>query len=321
METNFEKTKRIVLSYPLSKGIYIKEVENILPGGVEQNVKIECRVTKKREFEILEFREALFDQLSEEISAEYATDYINNHFSHYLGPAEGEAFPELQVDTLDGQKLTLKHESGKVWLLDFWATWCQYCQEPMEDNIKMSTKLHSDARIIGISVEEDIDVWKEHVQKHQWDVVTQYLKPGVHKSLGLKSIPDIAILDKNGKIVYLGHPNHINVEESLNSLAQGKGLVQLTNANSEWITKDTEAKIAVVNVIADKLNETVLNNVAFYVSTKTTYSRHGTATKTTATFKGNVTQFENDSIRNLDLKGLYDPVYNLTILNLIDEDF
>jgi thiol-disulfide isomerase/thioredoxin len=31
----------------------------------------------------------------------------------------------------------LRHESGKVYLLDFWATWCPPCQAPMAYNCEM----------------------------------------------------------------------------------------------------------------------------------------------------------------------------------------
>jgi thiol-disulfide isomerase/thioredoxin len=321
MTKNFEITKNIIKSLSLVKGIYIREVENILPNHIEQTIKIDCRIPKKRKMEILEFREALYDQLSEQISCEYATEYINNNFTILEGLGEGDQFKDLEVYTLNDEKIELKHESGKIWLLDFWATWCQYCQEPMEDNMKISKNLNKDVKIIGLSVEEDRGKWKQHVFDKHWDSIEQYVRPGLLQFLGLKTIPDIAILDRNGKIIYLGHPNHIKVEETLNSLAEGKGIIYPENLNPGWNDRDIESKAIAAKEIADALKEKGANNVTFYINTKSTATVDDSVCKTSIIFKGQVTPYENEIVRKLDLKGLKEPVYNFTVLSLCDEDF
>jgi thiol-disulfide isomerase/thioredoxin len=40
----------------------------------------------------------------------------------------GEAAPRFSARTLDGEKLTSDSLKGKVVLIEFWATWCQYCK-------------------------------------------------------------------------------------------------------------------------------------------------------------------------------------------------
>jgi thiol-disulfide isomerase/thioredoxin len=322
MENNFEKTKQLVLSLPLQKGITLREVENILPDRVEQHIKVDCRVSKKNKMQIFEYREALYDLLSEEMGCRYATEYINNNFTILVGLQEGDLFKPIEVHSLENEKIELTHERGKIWLVDFWATWCQYCQEPMEENVKMSSKLHSDAKIIGLSCDEDRTKWREYINKRGWGKISQYVKPDLLKYLGLKTIPDMVILDKEGRIVYLGHPNHIKIEATLNNLADGKGcIVHLDNSNTTWKENDLATKRQIVSDIAESLNKAGINKVAFYVNTKTAHTLNGTNSKTTIIFKGEVTPNENEMIRKLDLGGLKEPVYNLTVLNLFDEDF
>lgn len=48
-------------------------------------------------------------------------------------PREGSPAPALELADLDGQPAALTHYLGRVVLLDFWATWCEQCQEELPE--------------------------------------------------------------------------------------------------------------------------------------------------------------------------------------------
>ena len=64
------------------------------------------------------------------------------------------------IKSVFGEETEIKHTEGEVILLDFWATWCPPCQEPMAHNHEMLEKHKGDdawknIRIVGLSIDDD----------------------------------------------------------------------------------------------------------------------------------------------------------------------
>jgi thiol-disulfide isomerase/thioredoxin len=308
-EGNKEKARPIIIEHlkscDLNQFIKYKERETIYAGYRELDLEITGRVPKTKQMKLEEFRESLYDLLSEGISSEFATCFLNESFNVQVGLCEGEKFQGLEASDLEGKKVSIKHEAGKILMIDFWATWCGYCQEPMQENVDLMNKnqeLKSKGlSIVGLSCDEDTGKWINHVHEKKWNTIPQYVKAGVREQVGIRGIPCIVIIDSSGLVIYFGHPGEIKLEETLKNLLELKEVVrsEANDLNSFWKVLDVQSKIDIVSECNFLLKDDGITNGQFCVSTK--YELNDkfelSPVKILPIFYGQVSQFEYDALQ------------------------
>lgn len=145
-----------------------------------------------------------------------------------------------------GEPITLEHTKGEVWLIDFWATWCPPCQKPMAHNEEMLTKRGADwgdkVKIIGISIDKDAETVVKHVESKDWQRPIHYWRgeSDCSQQYAVSGVPNVMIIDTNGKIVFKGHPaNRPDLEADFDALLKGE---TITGAGTESENKPDEPK-------------------------------------------------------------------------------
>jgi len=145
----------------------------------------------------------------------------------------GDKAPALQVKFVKGKPVT-RFQKGRVYVLEFWATWCGPCKKAMPHVSEVSRKFADKVDVIGISVWErakkdqdipaqvtkfvqsndsimDFNVAMEDGEK----MAKTWLEPA-----GVIGIPATMIIDAQGQVAWIGAP--WDVETPLAELLQGR---------------------------------------------------------------------------------------------------
>jgi len=99
--------------------------------------------------------------------------------------------------------------------------------QKMLDDHKDDEVWKNGVEIIGISIDNAREAVKNHVASKGWESVIHYHRDKSNCSVvyGVKGVPHVMLIDKEGTIVFKGHPaTRKNLEEDLTKLAKGEKL-------------------------------------------------------------------------------------------------
>jgi peroxiredoxin len=145
-------------------------------------------------------------------------------------PVIGNRAPSFTVTDVDGKKVSLSDLSGKIVILDFWATWCAPCKASTRELEKLHEKYKARGVVImGVSMDTGksaAEQVREFAGKNGLTYRMLMDDGRMSKAYAVRNIPAAFILDQQQKIlkIYPGYLPGLGtmIERELDGLLQGK---------------------------------------------------------------------------------------------------
>lgn len=137
--------------------------------------------------------------------------------------AVGSKAPPIDIEHWLNKERVPKFEMGKVYVVEFWATWCGPCVASMPHLKEVQERHPEDLVIIAVS-DEDPDTIDEFLQRERdgktyREITDSYwlttdpdgsVDADYMKASGMRGIPTAFVVGKTGEIEWIGHPREID---------------------------------------------------------------------------------------------------------------
>lgn len=113
--------------------------------------------------------------------------------------------PTFTLTDADGNEVSLEDFRGKPVVLNFWATWCYYCEMEMPD-FDVAREKYPDVQFMMINATltapDDIDDAKEFIEEGGWEFDVFYDTLGnAARAYSVSSYPATFFIDADGNLV------------------------------------------------------------------------------------------------------------------------
>lgn len=181
-----------------------------------------------------------------------------------LGP--GDKAPAIKVAKWYKGTPVTEFEPGKVYVVEFWATWCGPCRVSIPHLTELARKFQGKVTFAGISVWERDPQYLDKVgkfveemgDKMDYNVAADDADGTMAKTwmsaAGERGIPSAFVVDGKGQIAWIGHPMS-DLEATLNKVLAGNWNIEAFKTKRNEERKAEEAQMALNRQISPLMRD------------------------------------------------------------------
>jgi len=154
----------------------------------------------------LEEMSPIYESLSPWVKTSVYSERVKERIDLLESVAVGQPFIDFSMEDTRGNQLALSSVTGKVTLVDFWASWCSPCRAENPNVVAAYEKYHDNGfEILGVSFDKDREKWVKAIKDDNlnWNHVSDlsYWDNAAGKMYGIRSIPSNFLMDEDGIIL------------------------------------------------------------------------------------------------------------------------
>ncbi len=102
---------------------------------------------------------------------------------------------------VDGLERILEQHSGKVILINFFATWCPPCKKEIPDLVSLARKRSQEVVVIGLSIDKKPQLLPAFLREYGVKYEVYVADSELQRLFEVRSIPHNAMFDTEGELV------------------------------------------------------------------------------------------------------------------------
>jgi thiol-disulfide isomerase/thioredoxin len=110
------------------------------------------------------------------------------------------ALENIELTTLNGEKINLADQQGKTVFINFWATWCRPCIQEMPSIAALQIQLAGKNIEFFFASDEEVDKIEKFMESRK--MTLNFVRIENPESLGIQALPTTFIFDGEGNMIF-----------------------------------------------------------------------------------------------------------------------
>jgi len=130
---------------------------------------------------------------------------IYNAKAPYSKQTKSKSIPyDLSFKSENGDILNLAENKGKVYFINFWATWCPPCRAEMPSINSLQSKIYNKDKVnfIMVDVDNKITSSVNYMTKHNYKLKVYSTVSAIPENIFSGTLPTTLIVGSNGDILF-----------------------------------------------------------------------------------------------------------------------